>query len=119
VKITIFHSLYCAGGYRLAHIFDECRELVEEVIKRDPQGIREEFWDVLMHAQLYAHEHTGWDWKILLPMSHLVKFARRRRTWQKIFSAEGLTFEARFLKNGSNFKKAHKVAAALELARKG
>lgn len=116
MRSTLFFQRYSSGKYTWRDVYGEVLELVEALLKGDVQEAREEFWDVALAAQGLAHTH-GWSFTMIMPMGHLVKFARRRKVWERIFRKEGLLFDTKYWVAGSNHKKPAKVTAALSMAR--
>jgi len=113
--ISEFTDRYTSGRYTFANVVSEFRELLEA--KTTAESV-EEYWDVVMAAQLWFHSVTGLDATMLLPEQHIAKFERRRGIWMQIFAAKGMVFSPRYLAAGSNFQKPEKIEAALAAARR-
>lgn len=113
MQASAFCERHSSGAYRWADVMSEVRELVSA---RSRAELVEEFWDVVMTFQLWLLGF-GVDLPLVMPRRHHWKFERRRARWMIIFAREGLRFSPKYLRNGGNYKKAHKVRAALEMAR--
>lgn len=92
---------------------------IKEVIEAETYAeFKEEVADVLYFT--YCAIETKWG--INLPMfgakATVEKVIERIEVWKMIFNNNGLEFKAKYLVNGSNYKKDVKVLKALELARK-
>lgn len=119
MKITTFAERYCSGpNYLWTHLWGEVHELLVEVRRANLRGVVDEWWDVALTFQLILWTY-GMDFEMVLAVRAIAKAERRRQAWIRIFKREGLEFHPRYLRGGSNFKKATKVAAALKLAREG
>jgi len=68
---------------------------------------------------MWLYQRTGINFPVLGGRATYDKGVRRQVHWRRIFQAEGLVFEPRFLTGGSNWRKPAKVKAALALAMKG
>ena len=111
---------FTAAPMTFAYAMGEVWELVVEVLRANPAGIREEWCDAACCLQLWLYDVLGHrrDWEMVLGgVTAMEKFIARYAVWEKIFQEHGLRFEIRYVVNGGNYKKPHKVAAALELAR--
>jgi hypothetical protein len=73
------------------NIFSEIKELIEEVIKMNKDGIVEEFGDVFHFLQLWLHAKFGLNGEIW-PVTNLSvkKFMDRKTVWNKIYVHVGL-----------------------------
>tara|TARA_Y100000310_G_scaffold209055_1_gene209686 strand:+ start:131 stop:502 length:372 start_codon:yes stop_codon:yes gene_type:complete len=100
------------------YVLGEVRELLGEMAALNVPGVREEWSDVGMCLQLLVWKHTGGDWKIRWGKRAATKYWCRLRTWRRIFSENGLQFDKKYLVNGGNYGRPHKVKLALELARR-
>mgnify|MGYP001564152310 CR=1 FL=1 len=109
-----------AGPMSWSYWVGEVKELLVEVRALRWAGIREEWSDVAccgVLALLASGVPVGWV--PLMPGFGLYaarKFEGRRVMWRRIFERHQLAFENRYLVNGGNFRKIHKVCAALALA---
>lgn len=97
-------------------IVREAIELMEAVIKWDEAEMCLEFQQVLYALQMQAYQITGIDFQLRGCSSAVEGFYTRRRVWFEIFNEFQVPFKSEYLENGSNYKRAHKIKKALELA---
>lgn len=118
MKISLLVREFTCGEFRVGHILGEAQECLAEVIRADWIAAREEFWDTAMCVQAWLYCRFSRDFEMVLPRSHIKKYARRNRVWRRIFAEHGLQFSPRYLFAGSNYTKQHKVDSAIQAARK-
>lgn len=115
-----FVTLVVAGNVSLSYWWSEVLELWEEIRKGSPKGMREEWSDVTCLAQIALIQHTPWiNWPLVPGFGKYaaLKFLSRMKVWEEIFRKEGLSFDKKYLINGGNYERPHKVQLALDLAR--
>jgi len=113
-----------SGPITIRYTLGECKELWDELVKRDWEEARKELDDVGGCVTLYIAQVTGWNLPILRNFGHgaIVRWIDRHESWNKVFAHHGMTFHKKFLfcaktgTGGGNFRKKHKVAAALQRA---
>ena len=116
--VSEFIRRYSSGTpYRFKDFVGEVWEFVEACAKFDVSEIVEEFGDSVMTFQLWLAWVLPFDWEMCIPAYVYRKYDTRMKTWEDIFSKEGLTFHPRYLINGGNYAREHKRSAALELAK--
>lgn len=101
-------------SWRYAH--GELVELWEEMVRCNLAGIREEFSDVMYSVYMAVYASTGWNVPMIGAGYAYKKFVARFARWEAIFEENGLDFHRKYLRNGSNYERPHKVRAALDLA---
>ena len=116
MKISAFYRRFCAGEYTFHHVLGEAWETL--VALAGYGDVREEAQDTLIALQLWVYERTQLDWEMVISQRAMRKARNRRAEWELIFRREGLTFDPKWLRNGSNYKKPEKVKLAIELARR-
>ncbi|WP_078598505.1 MazG nucleotide pyrophosphohydrolase domain-containing protein [Evansella clarkii] len=92
-------------------------ELVELIESRTIADIKEEFADVCYCVLCAVHSSTGISLPMVGATPTIKKVNERLSIWRDIFKENGLVFHKKYLVNGSNYKKQHKIDAALAMAR--
>ncbi|HCC22096.1 hypothetical protein A2480_03260 [Candidatus Uhrbacteria bacterium RIFOXYC2_FULL_47_19] len=92
MKISQYLDEYSSGErVKLHYVFDEVRELLIEVIRFNPDGVNEEFEDVLFFVQLWLFWRFGIDGETWRLTKHSVeKFMTRRPIWRRLYREVGL-----------------------------
>ena len=98
-----------------SYVVGEVKELRDELVKRDFDEAKKEFEDVVGCTFVYLTGITG----VNLPLvRHFGKGAAERwiariNVWKDIFNFHGVVFHKSVLTGGGNYRKRHKVEAAL------
>ena len=92
MKISEYVKDYTSNRpIRFLRIFFEVRELIEELIRFNIPGIKEEFGDTLHFIQMWLYWRFGMDGNIWKVTRHSVKkFVDRKPVWNKIYVYVGL-----------------------------
>jgi Na+-driven multidrug efflux pump len=106
-----------ATGMDWKYVMGEVRELWEEILKRNAQGILSEACDVYTCTLCAILTYTGVNLPVLWTRSAR-GWLHRVEVWKHILAGEGLVFKVEYLRYGSNYHKQDKVYKVLELARK-
>jgi hypothetical protein len=104
-----------SGNIMFKNILSEVKELVEA---RSLLEVKEEFGDVLYFTYCWLYCKFGINLPLIGAMESFDKFVGRLVVWKMMFYKEGLTFNPKYLINGSNYMRKEKIDAALELARR-
>jgi hypothetical protein len=91
-------------------------EFVELLEARDWENFKEEVADVMYSGLCALHTSTGISLPMIGAKDTIKKIEKRLIVWEEIFTNAGFKFKIKYLKGGSNYKKLHKVEAALNLA---
>ena len=94
-------------GRKIRRVLMEVWELLVEIVKLNPKGIKEEFGDVVHLTQLWLYSY-GWDGKLWMWCAQ--KFIDRQPVWQAIFDYVGLQIRA---KVAGNYQREWKVVRLL------
>lgn len=113
-----------SGPITIRYTLGEMKELWDELCKGDWIEARKELDDVGGCITLYVAQLTGWNLPIIRGFGHgaIVRWIDRRKSWCAVFSHHGMVFHKRYLfcaktgTGGGNFRKRHKVEAALQRA---
>jgi len=110
------------GGYHgnksdFSYVQGEYQELLDEIEAQDWDEAYAEYSDVESHLAYYMYTNYG----ISMPVythSHIGRTLFRVKLFEAVMNHYKLEFHAKYLVNGSNYKKVAKVRTALELAAK-
>lgn len=103
-----------------AQVWGEVVELMQALVAGDVEEIREEVSDVCCFGHYWLWLKVGGlmpAWPAFGADRAAEKFLARFEVWREIFANEGLEFHPRYLVAGGNYRKPHKVVAALSAAR--
>ena len=104
-----------SSGMNWTYALGEFKELWEEVRKGDIKKAINELCDVYTSLSCAFQTTTNIPLPLIWTRS-AKEWIRRLEEWESIFSYVGLNFDAKYLKNGGNYKKSWKVRAAIKLA---
>lgn len=93
-------------------------EIVEVIEATTLAEVKEEVADVLYFAYCAIEGNFGINLPMIGAQPTIEKVMSRIETWKGIFKEQDLTFDQKYLINGSNYLKPAKVEKALQLARK-
>lgn len=110
-------TYYNGSKIKWNSVFDEVKELLVEIKNLDIVAIKDELADVFYFATCATYYSTGINLPIIMGEYSVSKIQARFDEWEKIFNKNGLYFDKKYLVNGANYLKEHKVQAALDLAR--
>lgn len=82
------------------------------------ENLFEEANDVLFVFQVWLHQRIKVNWLMVWSGPAIAKMSHRVKMWEDIFDDNNLVFDLKYLKNGSNYLRPHKVQLALDLAKK-
>lgn len=112
MKTSQFHKDYTNGDdFSISDIFDEFSELLIELIKFNPIGVKEELGDFSTYIQLWFYTRLNIDshlWKMSL-MSY-EKYHQRREVWNKIHNIA----EIKEINYCGNYRKKEKIIKHLK-----
>jgi hypothetical protein len=91
-------------------------EVQELFASRSISEAKEEIGDVLYFSYCWLQSNLGINMPMMGAMGSVHKFVDRLDVWKDIFEDHGYDFSPKYLVGGSNYKKQHKVDAALALA---
>lgn len=103
-----------SGRIRFKNVVSELKELFEA---KDLEEIKEEFGDVLYFTYCWMYSKFGINLPMLGAMGSVDKFNTRLIIWRQIFEMNGLKFDTKYLVNGSNYEKEHKIIDAIMMAK--
>jgi len=112
MKIKYFSEEYTHGKTYFKDIIAEVKELFDEIIKYDKEGIKEEFADVVVFIQIWLWGRFGLNgnlWK--LGRSSFNKFIKRRKVWEQIYQYVGIKQKCTICKN---YVKPYKIVRHLK-----
>jgi len=106
------------GGrkYPLTSLVGEVIEALQALLKLDFKEFSGELRQIIFEAQIHIHQTTGLDFKLLFCEDVINEGYLRREVWIELFSLFDIEFHNKYLINGSNFRRPHKVKAAFWLA---
>lgn len=104
-----------SGKFRFKNIIGEVIELIDA---NSLSEVKEEFGDVLYFIYCWLYSKFKINLPMIGAMGSVKKFTARLDVWMDIFFKNSLTFDPKYLINGSNYNKIEKVRLALELARR-
>lgn len=118
-RIGAFNQRVMSGPMTWRYAVGEVVELLVEMRDRNWEGVREEASDAVLCLQLALFHQLGGrvDWPLVIGLKAAFKFERRLPVWERLFAAEGLRFDKRYLIGGGNYNRPAKVQAAFRLAR--
>ena len=92
MKTSQFWRDYTSGdAFSLSDVFGELSEMLIELIKFNPRGIKEEFGDSLTYIQLWLYTRLNMDghlWR--LSLRSYKKYHQRKKVWDKIHDIAGI-----------------------------
>lgn len=103
------HDFMEKYGRNFGRVWMEIVELLEELVKLNPKGIKEEFGDVVHLTQLWLYSY-GWDGKLWMWCAR--KFIARQPVWQELFNYVGVAGRPRM---STNYMREEKVIERLGL----
>lgn len=106
------------GGrkYPLTSLLGEVIEALQALLKPDFKEFLGEFRQIIFELQIHIHQTTGADFDLLFCTDVINEGYLRRKVWIELFSLFDIPFHNKYLINGSNFRRAHKIKAAFKLA---
>jgi hypothetical protein len=103
-------------AYHIAHICRESWEVAEALFHRDITGAKLEMEQVMYAIQMMLHQYTGKDFDLAWCSNTVQEFYNRRTIWLQLFKDLDIPFCSSYLDGGSNFRRTHKIVAALAAA---
>ena len=100
MKIKHFSDEYTHGKTYFKDVLIEVKELFDEIIKFNKEGMKEEFADVVVFLQIWLWQKfklNGDLW--LLGRSSFNKFMERRKVWEQIYQHVGINQKCTICKN--------------------
>lgn len=93
-------------------VIDEINEFLQELLKLNKQGIKEEFGDIIHFLQLWLYWKFGINGNLWgVTQTSVKKFMNRKKVWQEIYKEVGLNINiSNFC---GNYKKVEKVTKQL------
>jgi len=111
----IFTNDVPSTNMRWNYVWDEFLELLDEIKKGNWVGIRDELCDVYTCFMCAIARYTDIPMPIFW-MRSAKMWNKRCAFWQLYFDEVGLKFDPKYLRLGSNYKKAEKRRVAMDLA---
>ena len=113
---SVFVEILGGRPQKWTSIFIELAEVFEALFKWDILELKLEYEQVLYAIQMQLHQWLGVDFYLRGCSNAVEGFYRRRDVWLNIFNRYNVEFKNEYLQEGSNYKRAHKIKKALELA---
>ena len=100
------------------YVKGEWNEFVDEVRNKNYAAAYDEWEDTTGCFLVWLTGKTGISLPILpgFGLGAVVRWHERLITWEIIFGKHGVDFDKKYLVNGGNYRKRHKVEKALRLA---
>jgi hypothetical protein len=109
-------ELIGARKYPVSAFFGEIGEALWALLKLDFKELLEELEQLMFLVQVIYHQRTGADFEIRYCKNVLAEAYQRRRVWTEMFALLEIPFSNKYLENGSNYRKPHKIRAAFQMA---
>jgi len=119
MKIGMIRNEVLAAPMTPQYVWGEVKELLVEVAHLDKKGMREEWGDVVVCGLCCAARAVPALDEVQLRgagRESAMKFMARFTIWSSIFTTCGVVFRKEYLAGGGNYRKQHKVGAALAMA---
>jgi len=111
MKVSYYCQEYTHGRVYFKDILKEIVEFLQELIKFNRKGMKEEFSDTISFVQCWLWNRFKIDgklWKLALPSYQ--KFIKRRKVWQQIYNFVGIKHRCTYCKN---YQREYKVVRHL------
>lgn len=120
MNIKTYIKNYTSGNkISFDKVIDEIKEFVQEVIRFNKQGMKEEFGDIMHFLQLWLYWKFGINgmlWKVT--QASVNKFMERKKVWQKIYKEVGLnTNISNFCGNYNKMEKVIKQLSNFDISK--
>ena len=105
-----------ASKLSLSYVLGECKELLDEVIKRDWEEAKKEWEDVCGTFLVWLTGVLGIGFKLRkgFGLGAAERWKQRLDVWERIFELHEVTFDKSYLNKGGNYRKKKKVQFALD-----
>jgi hypothetical protein len=103
-------------GYHISHWFNESLEVLEALSRLQFSEAKLELQQVIFGCLIWLHQVTDIDFYLWGCSDAVQEFYNRRKVWLEIFRLYDLEFRSEYLDGGSNFRRPHKIKAALKAA---
>lgn len=92
MRIGEYTKHYTSGEpIRFRSVLSEVKEFLQDLVRWNVEGMKEEFEDVLHFVQLWLYSRFGIDGEIWYATRHSVKkFMDRKEVWRRIYAFVGL-----------------------------
>lgn len=100
------------------YLSGEYDEYMTELKNKNNPGIEEELQDLMFAAQMLAYHRTGKDRKVVGADQKIGVFIDRVKTFEDMFTKQGIPFSTDYLQGGSNWRKPEKIVKAFTSAGK-
>ncbi len=120
MNIKTYIKNYTSGNrITFDKVIDEIKEFLQELVRLNKQGMKEEFGDIMHFLQLWLYWKFGINgklWKIT--QSSVNKFMDRKKVWQKIYKEVGLkTNISNFCGNYNKMEKVIKQLSNFDISK--
>ena len=116
MRIKEFYDRYIDDpGFRWSSVYGELKELIAP---DSFSNFLEELNDVSFTLQIKLFVLTKINFPMIWPGPSIAKMEDRLIFWKSYFESHGLEFKPYYWRNGSNYKKQHKLDRGIELAKK-
>lgn len=112
----IKEELLSGRNYSFSYVLGEVLEVFEALLKLDFAEALTELRQVWYGLQMQFFQLTGVDFYLTGCEDVVQSFYDRRIVWRMIFDSLDREFKNKYLVNGSNWERPHKIVAALGLA---
>jgi hypothetical protein len=112
----VYTELFDGHRQSFKCLITEIFEVFEALHILDFKEAAKEFRQVLFEVQMHLYHYTKLDFTLRLCSDVVDGFYTRRKVWLKMFENYNVPFKSQYLKNGSNYKRAHKIVLAFKLA---
>jgi hypothetical protein len=112
MDIKHFTEEYTCGKTYFKDVLAECKELFDEIVKFNKEGMKEEFADVVVFIQIWLWNKFKLNGKLWsLGKSSFDKFIKRRKVWEQIYQYVGIKQKCTICKN---YVKSYKIVRHLK-----
>lgn len=113
---SVFVEILGRRPQKCSSIFVEIAEVFGALFKWDIPELKLEYEQVLYAIQMQVYQWSNIDFYLVGCDNAVEGFYKRRDVWLNIFNRYNVEFKNEYLEEGSNYKRAHKIKRALELA---